>query len=895
MDENKLALIPIVKDVVPTKDLFCYATGDPVDYSRCRAEVRDFTKTNPCQIRQCKELVQESDENVMIGEEFYKLGPVHKGKMRNDQEIVIYKQVVPVEKEFVNLSNDIKVREIDIEDLYFGLNENYRNKLKKFTDLYRGLVDILQSQKQTLLNRLNILLQDETRLMRELKVLEDTLAQLHLNYPVNDQIIQELTQQFKKLEKELGELREQKEVATLAVESCTMYFQAATEHAKNETDSLIKYAKSTQKNIYDDNPVFMENEKARDDLKANEQIRKKLEEENAKKATEILNLRGLYVLIRIRCDVFGQILSRKSKLDYEATPGSKYIEIDGKKISERNDQRIELWDDRKNGTECNKDMSLIEMSMPSREKCQANLDMQNKDKKEYFDIMKAFHLFIAENKKKIQDDFEKTEFKIQKAEETKLIAEDKLRIWKSYHESRINEFEAKYVKTKRYDNIPDDVILPYTFIFKPKREDPETFSGNMNKVQIEALWAKKNISPEQEKQEKLKIIELFNTHKSFIISQYNFDYHALENFARDEIKSYKFQILSGAEYIKTSSLQFIRKQEPGNMIDNITILNIGGSGTGKTTTSKALLKFIYLEYVSRFSEDLVTNKCEITVDFNEVYYKDGMIKLAALSTTPGDNQKYLYPYLVQLSERGHEKTEVKQNYLCGIEVKNVDNPPPKECTDLKTGQKAYDVMHNLLKLDFYSETNRETKYTPTNPSGSSRGIKIITLQFFNRSTKKMVNINLIDPPGFENHESKEKLIEFYKTKIMLAKGQDANYLKLNVKTDNEVNRFVTQIETETVFIRNTLTYLENLILKYKELRNDKTLNENTFHQKMNQIEHVNTMNQNTTSKLQWATKDLNLFPQNSTVIVIGAFKGNVQSENEVYAANETMDFLQKII
>ncbi len=825
------------REDVDKDDLACYFAGDQIDFNRCRALVRDFTKTKPCQIRQCKELIQ-GDKTFNIDGEHVGLGRVHQGMYNNRQQVSRYVPTTPPATGFIKLSDDLALRELNIEELYFGLNESYRKRLELFTGLYRELVQFLVTRKQTLQTNLMTILGKEVKLHEELTSKTEELESLaqHGEDPELAEQIEVLRQRNNELDEELKTVQQEKTLIETQLETCVFTVRSMNGEMKEKTDALKMHITDlTGEQFSDDNlnQARLLNSKQLAQIKQN----------RADKMKRILDSQGLHVLIRIRCD----FVDKKTKLEHSIDVRNKFIKVEEDILTSKS-PNFELWNDR-NSESCEKnEFFKKENPKTSREDYQKYLDEQNNSQDEYSKININFGKWIAQNKQSVSDQMERSRFGV--AEEVKgmvdgtIDPDNYLYQWKQYHETKLG-------------------------MAKPPGKE---VSGR--KKQKDAPY----ISPDKQ-------------------ALYTTAYHAIERFAREEILSYQFTISSGVEYIKKSTLGFIKKQTQENMIETITILNIGGSASGKTTASKALLKFVYLQYITKFP-DLINDNAIVTVDFKEVYREDGIIKISDLNTTPNTNSDtFMYPHLVQNSNRGH-KREPATNIICGVfnEIERTRN----SCASLGAGVNGFNAMHRLLELDTYTESNRETKYTSTNPAGSSRGVKIITLKFVNKERGKTITINLIDTPGFESADEKKDLEDFYDKRIDFAINQDGAYKKYmsNKDKQSEIKRLVAAIQNETVFIFDTLTYLQTLVLKYKQLKSVQNMTSDSFDGNMNDIKQMDTNanpRNDPSSETSWATRSLDLFPQKSTVVVLGAFKGNVQTNNEIFAAQQTIRFLKKIV
>lgn len=919
-EEKKLLIIPSPEDETEErntfdKDLACYFASDPIEYSQCRALVRDFTNKKPCQIRQCKEkpiaevhFVHDNGDEENIG-----LGAIHKGKHDRHERVLLYRTAKTVPPAFNEIEQNVFVQEVNIERVYYGLNEKYRDKLKSFTTLYRQLIELLRGRNIKLQSDLKLKTEEETRLLNQLAENERKLQEfkiIDIVHVEDGKKIEDLQKENLILTKALVQAKSELENVKIQIDACTFNIKEMSVHANDETRSLLKLMQKEEGNIEIDAATKALNE-ARGSYEAQ---RAQLELERKARVEEILNLQGLYVLVRVRCDE----ISGNSKLDYSVVPGAKYLKLKGggPELTFKDASKLELWDDRMslNPSECSKNDVLSNAFAANNSqisKYQQLLDSRNEDNKEiplsiggneirytYTQINQHFANWIQKSKALIEDHQEKVRYKIFRSlEESQKSLQDDLNTieftelapWDLYHKQRYITF-ANYIDIS-IAQLPKNLKL--TDREKRKMTEDE-------------------IKKEHEKRRKAENTKrkAENAAEALV---YKVAFTFIEDKTRDQIKNYQFILSSGLEYINNSSLNFISKQNENELLRNITILNVGASGSGKTTTSKALLKHIFYHYTSdkKFA-DFVNGTSKITLSFFEVYLRQSkktgkQIMLSELgASVPNSNvANYLYPYLVPSSNRHNIDTKSKnaQHSLCGAERKKTDIKAAQHepCNKGGVGLEAFNLMHRLLEYDETSETNREIKYTQANPTGSSRGVKIITLKFEN-SEGKSATVNLIDTPGFEPDEKLDlEVTDPYMLKISLAESEDAkykDYVKAAGGKTKERDRLALEIQAEAEFIKNTLQYLKEITIRYRDLQLQKRNDPNTVTKEYYDAELLQIRQKDPgDSKFAtaWATHGLDLFPFDSTVVVVGAFKANVESDNQIYAAKQTIDFLKDVM
>lgn len=251
---------------------------------------------------------------------------------------------------------------------------------------------------------------------------------------------------------------------------------------------------------------------------------------------------------------------------------------------------------------------------------------------------------------------------------------------------------------------------------------------------------------------------------------------------------------TGDEFVDKSNLQFISRQDPNDLQDAITVIGVGGSGSGKTTATKALIRYILFVYLTRFYTFVNTCKkirlkaIEIGVQNKKIFRKplfDNVFEENKESEETKESQKLekLYPH-IHVVNPNRVKTQIGKSEFIICENNKEENKSCKICNedDCSKGYNntsAFEILSALIKFDTDTQKNRDTTYTLLNNGGSSRTIKVITLSFEDgtlNNKDKTVAINLIDTAGYENYDGQRQLLEaYYVDLIQKAYGTDQEY------------------------------------------------------------------------------------------------------------------------
>lgn len=400
-----------------------------------------------------------------------------------------------------------------------------------------------------------------------------------------------------------------------------------------------------------------------------------------------------------------------------------------------------------------------------------------------------------------------------------------------------------------------------------------------------------------------KLYEEYEKEKADLVKKYNSTPARVKEI--DELKTdiknmeiaEQYLISSGNEIIgqKDSVLNFLQEDE---FPSTVTIFAIGGSGSGKTTSARSILQHIYFKYMER-----INPPSEIQISYSEVYQhtdnKIYVLKLPYKETTPTKihiveeeetksktSQRKTPEQLdaekrAKLAKRGFLKPHLVYRKTPNEFSGQVKLFPVDDMKDFEQMKMA--AWCNMLEYDAVSDKYRQTQYTPNNPTGSSRSIKITTVEFNTNGVKNRVN--LVDTCGFENYTI-EELNTFFAAQIASASIHDEKYI-LQVAdeakmTDEERKKksiifpadyLAHRVLQQGVFIKNSLDYIRDSVVAFRHA------------QELPLQAHAE-------GDVNWIERE-KLITDDCSVLVVGAFKHNIPPK-EAQAGIDTIDFLNVV-
>ncbi len=437
-----------------------------------------------------------------------------------------------------------------------------------------------------------------------------------------------------------------------------------------------------------------------------------------------------------------------------------------------------------------------------------------------------------------------------------------------------NEASAQcrmYTKTKlkSQKNVQEFKILDSIYKDADKyvqaKEDHEAFvAENIKKIQKSGL----KLEEAEMTDEKWNMFFALNPSSSEVQK-------VLDNIQSMEKTEYLIElttVLINKDFIDNSKLKFINLQTSDNLLDAITIVSIGGSGSGKTTTTRAMFKYIMDKYLNSY-EDFYKGST-LKVKFSEITKE--VVGDATFGSIIGafDSEPTNTGQPHQLLEINGEETRkiMPARFQIICEDCNID--------------KRAGIMDQLLNLDDDAERCRRSRHTPNNEKGSSRSIKIVQVVFEKNGLKKA--INLIDTAGYENYADgdlrnffdriiKEKWdanTNFQRSFGMAAFRPGEEPLKTYIKN------LIDEIKYEGTWIHNSLDYISAAIAS-------KTMSEG-------KQRRPSSVKGNFSPRFMHNEIDgIKLLPDRGIVVVLGTFKKYL-APNEKTNAIKTLQFLKTV-
>ncbi len=303
---------------------------------------------------------------------------------------------------------------------------------------------------------------------------------------------------------------------------------------------------------------------------------------------------------------------------------------------------------------------------------------------------------------------------------------------------------------------------------------------------------------------------------------------------KKEIEEIKYQI--GQTFLARSALKFLDDPSAAFLPSTITIVAVGGSGSGKTTAVRTLLVRILNKYLLNNQE--IVN-AEIKVQTSQAMLDKKIQTEQGFDATP--SAATLYPFV---EEKSASKSEQKK-----IEVQKT----PILSTGITPVEKAIDITRQILKEDEKADLGRKKRHTPFNEEGSSRSIKIV------RIFLGSIRINIVDTAGYEKYDP-NILNDYYKQIVKAKIGRD---------DDEYAKELAALTESESEVIDESMDYISFAIneAKFK----DKKMARKRF--------YTPFMN--------------NMLPSDGVLIVLGLFKSQL-GIGEQTGALKTIKFLKNV-
>lgn len=879
----------------------CHHSSEAYNPEFCKAAVRVIKKGQPCIVRQCHETVFQDG-----------LGVIHWNRKQqrltvNDYIPVVIPQTSPPLSE-------------SYAEIYSVVSNTYRKRLTEFAKQWTELRQRVESKYNTFLASRQIISDETVELQRQIEVLTQSLSQvkadLEAEKTTNLSLDSQLREEQAKLVAAKLELEQklQEKVADLedATENTAVCLQALRQlnldsHEKllpitTEMNNLIQLlnpqtAESAVR--YDlplppdqpeeeeqqpmlEQPMLSESQIAtQQSAELEEQERQtKLREmkiQQDKQEEQLLRMKGeqkVHVVVRIKC----QITSGKEE------PQRTMIAKKPAKFSTAS-RPVSALRGTYEASISNGKLQLQQVDIGEKKSEPPLKQVSGEEKKDE-------SLFILKGEYSSYDDNADNQ-------QCQKIKGDSLKDITAALKVSYEELERTYT----FDAQKRKYFTAYANHQKWLTERKDSYLAKQNVEE-----GKKEI-PSKEEEKEIPIEEWDKDWTAFAAA--NVKDNSPKLFAN--VKTYESVILKieaatvkiGAEYISESIFRFISQQmyaaeALGNnptqaqkeemliktIAPAITIVAVGGSGSGKTTAAKSLFKYTLRTYLTAY--EAFTMSSEKYVRFSEV----------AITSTDKDHSVIVIRNLPTIEpEFSYPSPYLNVNPWTDPEV------VPSKWLPLG-GNTPTDIIAKILDFDRITEKNRQTKPTPNNPAGSSRSIKVVSVSF-----EKTVNggkiakqVHFVDTAGYERYDRDE--VSSFIQPLMEQKFTLNSEFKSNfgAKWGNEVAKYLNagtayedRVLLEMKFIQDSLNYLGDCLQRFARSKNPDSFED--FEQgKSATLAKVATGKQVLKSQpnpAKWVSF-LKFLPADAIVIVLGAFKQKVTAR-EADSAIETLNFLQKLV
>jgi uncharacterized protein YoxC len=419
------------------------------------------------------------------------------------------------------------------------------------------------------------------------------------------------------------------------------------------------------------------------------------------------------------------------------------------------------------------------------------------------------------------------------------------------------------------------------------------------------------------------------------------EYQYVFNYDRQKKYTDEQTFFLTKQFVNQTSLRFIDEFQLGNLPPKITIIAVGASASGKTTTQSGLFQELVAKYLQRLPElGVDLSKTTIRVRFREVFWNHETKQIEIIALDPEfDSKVFLVPYsrphLLPNRVRGRtafyerrsgrpredptfhnalilctpaSAREVKATKTCNLLLRVGDT--------LITDRIALDQQ--LGEADRRAELARTIKYTPINMNGSSRGIRVttITCKQAVRGGNVIFQLNLVDTAGFEYFNTQNLTGEMVQL-IGDTYRSDPNYAtwigaqrQPNESDDNvikrEIIRYRDEIQAESNFIRGSLDYIKKAVMLLNQYHKGKLAEDEYQTQSANLKEGLEDKDgkflgvangQNNWLHLPqiFQQEDTStLLDKDTSVILLGTIHPNPENDMEAQSNFKTFAFLDDV-